>query len=268
MPYLFAPTSLTAHLVETQICAAERHLLVFLPLTKTKVEYIQHQVLNFEKNTPRGEILATRMYALDMKFSDFASMLKIERELRSFAEALESKDPKDKMKTLKTYNFLNVTYKNLEDTVKQTKDAKEECHTRTCARAKTHKKFMRDLDTAWGAYDALVIALEDIEMDIEGWSQTNPASWTIEENARRTRKLTVLRKEYELAQRTCESSDKLCADMTDLAEQQREELSLLQEEYQHLCDKLEWMNGELSTLKPVMERAQRDIAPLLEAVEV
>lgn len=202
-----------------------------------------------------------------MEISDYAPILEIELHLQSFAEALQCKDPKDKTKILRIYNQVYVTYKDFKNTVKQTKDAKEECRTRTRAQAKTHRNFMRDLDTAWGAYDALATALEDIEMDIEGWSQTKPPNWRTEENARRTKKLTALRKEYELAQRTCESSDKLCADMTELAEEQREGLSLLQEEYQHWCDKLDLTNEKLSVFEPMVKSIQRDIAPVLEAME-
>lgn len=195
------------------------------------------------------------------------TILEMERNLRSLAEALESKDPEDRSMILETYNLLDTMYKIFENTVKRTRDAKEECHARALAQSKTHKKFMRDLDTAWGAYDALIIALEDIEMDIEGWSQLNPESWTIEENAQRMRKLTALRKEYELAERTCESSDRLCADMTELAKQQKDELSLLQEEYKYLCDELEFLNEKLRAFEPMIQRVQRDITPLLEAVK-
>lgn len=147
-------------------------------------------------------------------------ILQIENDLRYLTEALATNHhshPKEQKKILTTHSHLDVTCHAFQNTIKQTQDAKEDRHIRSRTQIKCYRKFISDLDIAWGAYDALANAVKDLDTEIEQSHLTNPDACMLDRAANRgTQKSLAPLNEREIAVRAPENSDKLHADVTEL----------------------------------------------------
>lgn len=210
----------------------------------------------------------TPTMAFDLSSSP--QILEIENDLRYLIEAFDADhhSPEEHKKILAIYDHLGVTYKAFKATIKQTEEAKAECSLRSRTQARHHENFMNDLEISWCTYDALVAAVKDIETEIKEWHHTNPETCVLDQSSQRAQKLVALHDERETAERARTMSDRLCADMTELAEQQKEELDQLRAEWQRVYGELGLLRKKACVFSLIMKRVERDIAPLLKAIGV
>lgn len=196
--------------------------------------------------------------AMSTHCANSPQILEIENDLQYLIQALATNhrsNPHENKKILATYHHLSVTHKTFNETIKQTQTAKEECHIRSRTQTKCHRKFINDLDIAWGAYDALANAVIDIETEIEQYHLIN--RMLDQADSQRTQELLALLSERDIAIGARENSDRLCADMTELAEQQREELVLLQAEWRGVMGRLEVLKRRSCVVDLVVRRVER-----------